>query len=248
MPELETHAVAASGLKNRRAIVLRHVAFEDLDALDSVLRARQFDIEYVDVPIDRDFHDRASAADLLLVLGGPIGVYQTREFPFISDEVDVVRERLASGRPVIGICLGAQIMAAALGSKVYAGTAGKEIGWKPLQLTPDGESSPLAVLGQGQHVLHWHGDTFDLPEGAVRLAGTDQYAQQAFAYGAHGLALQFHVEASRLGLERWYVGHIGELSDAGFDIAELRRAAEVHAGPANEALTTVIAAFLDGQK
>jgi GMP synthase (glutamine-hydrolysing) len=130
---------------------------------------------------------------------------------------------LARGRPVLGICLGSQIMARALGSRVYA-TGRKEIGWSPLVLAP--EPGCLAPLTPDVAVLHWHGDTFDLPAGAQHLASTAQTPNQAFAWARHGLALQFHLEATVRGLERWYVGHACEIaSTAGLSVDLLRRQA-----------------------
>jgi GMP synthase (glutamine-hydrolysing) len=131
--------------------------------------------------------------------------------------------------PTIGICLGAQLMAAALGARVYPGPQ-KEIGWSPVELTPAGAASCLAKL-QAQPVLHWHGDTFDLPEGAERLASTALYSNQAFALGTNVLALQFHPEVDARRFEQWLIGHSGELSATGIDLAQFR--AEVKQGGAS---------------
>lgn len=206
----------------KTAIALRHIAFEDLDGIAPLLTRAGYDVHYIDTPnASGNELKQARDADLLVVLGGPIGVYQTTDYPFLQPVIDLTEERLQHGKPTLGICLGAQIMARALGAKVYAGDAGKEIGWSPLTLTSEGHQSPLAALGQGDAVLHWHGDTFDLPQGAVRLASSALYPNQAFAYDKHGLALQFHIEVTADGLERWYVGHVGELS--GFSVPELRQ-------------------------
>ena len=120
--------------------------------------------------------DDLSAADLaecdvLVILGGPIGAYQDNLYPFLKDEIALIEKRLSSDRPVLGICLGAQLMGRALGAKVYS-NCGKEIGWAPLSLTEDGQDSCLGRLNPGTRVLHWHGDTFDLPLSATLLAST----------------------------------------------------------------------------
>ncbi|MDB5789067.1 glutamine amidotransferase [Caballeronia mineralivorans] len=227
----------------RSAVVLCHVGFEDLDALDAVVRNNGFDIRYIETPVERGFQKEALAADLLIVLGGPIGVYQDDQYPFLTDEIAVVRARLAAGMPVLGICLGAQIMATALGANVYPGANGKEIGWSALQLTPAGLDSPLKALADGP-VLHWHGDTFDLPKGAQLLASSARYERQAFSYGNHGLALQFHLEASASGLERWYVGHTGELSAETIDVNFLRAQSERCAPIANAVLGDIVQAYI----
>jgi GMP synthase (glutamine-hydrolysing) len=228
----------------RSAVVLCHVAFEDLDALDAVIRSNGFDIRYIETPVERGFQKEALAADLLIVLGGPIGVYQGDRYPFLTDEIAVVRTRLEADMPVLGICLGAQIMAAALGANVYPGTNGKEIGWSALQLTPAGFDSPLKALIDGQSVLNWHGDTFDLPKGAQLLASSARYEHQAFSYGNHGLALQFHLEASASGLERWYVGHTGELFAETIDVNFLRAQSERCAPIANAVLGDIVQAYV----
>ena len=144
-----------------RCCVLQQLAFEDLGTFAPVLLEAGWTIQACHVadglPDARDWRD----ADLCIVLGGPMGVHDGAAYPFLSRELELVRSRLGEGRPLLGICLGAQLMAQALGAAVYAGKA-KEIGWGGLQLTEAGAASPLAAL-RGAPVLHWHGDTFDLP-------------------------------------------------------------------------------------
>jgi GMP synthase (glutamine-hydrolysing) len=160
-------------------------------------------------------------ADLAVILGGPIGVYETERYPFLKAELQALAKRLAAGRPTLGICLGAQLIAAALGARVYPGGK-KEIGWSGIRLIGAGERSCLAALAS-QPVLHWHGDTFDLPQGAQLLASSAVYENQAFSLGNNVLALQFHAEADSRRIEQWLVGHTCELSAAGIDIAALRQ-------------------------
>lgn len=224
---------------------IRHVAFEDLDLLEPVLRERGFDVRVVDAPLGGADGLDPLADDLLVVLGGPIGVYDDADFPFLGVEIDLVRRRLDADRPTLGLCLGAQIMARALGARVYPNPNGKEIGWSALTLTDAGLASPLAGLGDNP-VLHWHGDTFDLPHGAVRLASTPVTANQAFAVGQRGLGLQFHVEASAAGLERWYVGHVAEISAVpGVAVASLRAAAQTQGRAMQTVGPAVFASWLD---
>jgi GMP synthase (glutamine-hydrolysing) len=171
---------------------------------------------------------------LLILLGGPIGVYETEAYPFLAGEIECVRRRLAAKRPMLGICLGAQLMAAAAGARVYPGAAGAEIGWKPIAYSGSGEAPAwfAPLLGQNDDqlpVFHWHGDTFDLPEGAEPLARSDLYENQAFHMNGNTLALQFHPEVTLLGLERWYVGHAAELSKRGIPVPGLRVAGLEHA-------------------
>ncbi|HUK61105.1 MAG TPA: glutamine amidotransferase [Stellaceae bacterium] len=229
----------------KRAVALRHVAFEDLDALAAALVASGYEFHYRDAAIDGLAARELAAADLLVVLGGPIGVYEEADYPFLAAETALIARRLAERRPVLGICLGAQLMAKALGAKIYP--AGfKEIGWAPIELTRAGKQSPLAAL-DGVPVLHWHGDTFDLPAGAELLAASPRTAHQAFAVGRHGLALQFHIETTAKGLERWYVGHTCEIAASdGVSIAELRAQSTRHAPGLVAAGERVLAAWLAG--
>lgn len=206
----------------RTAVVVQHLAFEDLGSFEPVLEAEGLKITCLQAGVD-DLPARIDEADLLVVLGGPIGVYETDVYPFIETELAALRQRLARRRPTLGICLGAQLMAQALGGRVYPGGR-KEIGWSELQLSEAGAASPLKAL-TGVPVLHWHGDTFDLPAGAVHLAASARYPNQAFAAGAHALALQFHPEADARRFERWLIGHAAELSAAGIDIPALRQEA-----------------------
>jgi GMP synthase (glutamine-hydrolysing) len=207
----------------RTAIALRHVAFEDLGLIEPLLASLGWTVRYCDATLD-DLSDPAlQEADLLAVLGGPIGIYETEVYPFVKDELKAIEKRLAAGKPTLGICLGAQAMAAVLGARVYFGGT-KEIGFGRVTLTDAGKASALAPLADGV-VLHWHGDTFDLPEGATRLVSNEIYPNQAFSCGADALALQFHLEADPFKIERWLVGHAVELAKAGIDIPALRKAA-----------------------
>jgi GMP synthase (glutamine-hydrolysing) len=215
-----------------RAVVLSHLAFEDLGSLESPLRNRGFDIEFVDVTTAHFPLPQVLSCDFLVVLGGPIGVYDQQDYPFLKDELVCIRERLEAHKPTLGVCLGAQLMAAALGAHVYPGQNGSEIGWAPLQAAKD--ANPTAwfspLLAPGLSVFHWHGDTFDLPAGVNHLAKTEKYDHQAFAIGNYALGLQFHPEVTATGLERWYVGHACELHHVGIAVAKLRSAAHDHAG------------------
>ncbi len=228
------------------AIALRHVAFEDLGTLGPLLERRGYAVSYRDAAVDDLAAPDIAACDLLVVLGGPIGAYEEEVYPFLAAEIALIERRLARGKPVLGICLGSQLMARALAARVYPGT-GKEIGWAPLALSEAGRASPLAPLGARAPVLHWHGDTFDLPAGATHLAASDRYRHQAFSWRRHGLALQFHIEVSAAGLERWYIGHACEIaSTPGLSVPVLRGESE-HWAPALAPLAArVIETWLDG--
>lgn len=227
-------------------LAIRHVAFEDLGSFAPVLRARGFRIAYRDAG-QHDFAKiDALDPDLVAVLGGPIGAYEDDVYPFLREELRIIEARLAAKKPVIGICLGAQLMARVLGARVYPGPW-KELGWGPLTLTPEGARSCVKHLApEKTRVLHWHGDTFDLPKGAVRLASNEVCVNQAFAAGPRALALQFHAEATRQGLERWLIGHTGELAAAGVGVTALREETAREAPTLAAQGPKCFAGFLDG--
>jgi GMP synthase (glutamine-hydrolysing) len=206
------------------ASVITHVAFEDLGSLSEVLLERGFAIRMHDACTADPHSFAALSPDLLVVMGGPIGAYETEAYPFLHAEIALLRRRLQARLPTLGICLGAQLMAAALGAAVYPGSNGKEIGWAPISAGREVTACPALaeLLAPGVNVLHWHGDTFDLPAGASHLAATPQYPNQAYALGASVLALQFHPEVQAAGLERWYVGHACELAGARIAVPQLR--------------------------
>lgn len=223
------------------AVAVRHVAFEDLGVLEPLLTDRGYRVQYLDSGVD----DLAPAvdADLLVVLGGPIGVGDAAQYPLVTAEIDVLRRRLDATRPTLGICLGAQLVAAALGAGVAS--AGRlEIGYAPVTLTEAGRESVLAPLS-GVPVLHWHGDQFDIPRGAASLATTPGFPHQAFAMGSHVLALQFHLETDHERIEQWLIGHAHELATAALDPRALRDDAR-RAGPRlAESARVVFGAWLD---
>lgn len=225
-------------------VALRHVAFEDAGILQDILAARGITLHYVDVGVDAIDAAALVNTDLLVVLGGPIGVYETDEYPFVLDEVAALRGRLERRRPTLGICLGAQMIAAALGARVAPGPA-KEIGYAPIDLTDEGKRSVLASFA-GVDVLHWHGDNLDLPPGAVRLASTQVCPNQAFTIGSHVLGLQFHIETKPQKLESWLIGHAAELSKAGISPTSLRAQAARTGEATIAAGKRVLEAWLDG--
>jgi GMP synthase (glutamine-hydrolysing) len=206
------------------ATVIRHLAFEDLGSLEPVLSQQGYSIQYLEAGMDDLPAIAPLSTDLLIVLGGPIGAYDEQDYPFLVDELRILKQRLAADLPTLGICLGAQLMARALGANVYPGGQ-KEIGWSPLTLSVAGQQSPLKHLTtQSTPVLHWHGDTFDLPIGAIHLAASDKYVNQAFSWGKNGLGLQFHPEVTKRGLERWFIGHAGEIgATPDVSVAQLRQ-------------------------
>jgi GMP synthase (glutamine-hydrolysing) len=225
----------------KNAVAIYHVAFEDAGTLGPVLEDRGVDLTYLQA--GRDDLIPALDADLVVVLGGPIGIYEIERYPFLKDELALIEKVVKQGTPVVGICLGAQALAAVLAARVYPGPQ-SELGWDQLTLTDEGKASPLGVL-EGLHILNWHGDTFDLPAGATRLASTTLTPNQAFSYGPNVLALQFHVELPERDMERWLIGHTLELAKNNVDLAQMRAETARYAPPTNAASRTLFNTWLN---
>jgi GMP synthase (glutamine-hydrolysing) len=207
---------------SRSVVALRHVHFEDLGTLGTVLGSRGATIRYVEAGRDAVDVDQMLEARLVVVLGGPISVYDEPRYPWLLRELHALEARLRHDLPTLGICLGAQLLARALGARVFAGPV-QEIGWEPLDLTSAGVGSALRTLGRAQSsMFHWHGDTFDLPQNAILLASSRNYEHQAFAWGRSTLAFQCHPELDWRGIESWLIGHASELLRNRIDIVRLR--------------------------
>lgn len=195
-----------------RVAVVRHVAFEDLGSLADLFASRGWSVTYIEAPVADWASFDPLEPELLVVLGGPIGVHEDDVYPFLKHEIAAVEKRLAADKPTLGICLGAQVIARALGARVYPNVE-KEIGWSPLIVTKAGLASPVRYLAaEHTFMFHWHGDTFDLPKDATLLAGTGVCPHQIFSWGKHTLAFQCHPEVVGNDLEKWFVGHTVEIA------------------------------------
>ena len=153
--------------------------------------------------------------DMLVMMGGYMSVYEEDRHPWLVGEKEFIRQAIRSGKAVLGVCLGAQLIASALGAEVRKNHC-KEIGWFPVTLTPEGETSALLDgWSKTFEAFHWHGDAFDLPESAVRLAESDACANQAFSYGDRTVALQFHVETTADSVMRLVTSCGDDLAESG---------------------------------
>lgn len=230
----------------KTAVAIRHLHFEDLGSFAAPIEAAGYNkVRYLDPGIDELRPQDVEAADLLVVLRGPVGAYEGHLYPILDEELGLLRGQLAKGAPMLGICLGAQLIARALGARVAPGSA-KEIGWAPIDLTNAGRDGPLRHL-ERVHVLHWHGDAFDLPPGAACLASTAFCCNQAFALGRTTLGFQFHPEADGRGFERWLVGHAVELAGVpDLSVTTLRADAQRVGATAGTAGRRCITEWLDG--
>ena len=228
-------------------LAIRHVAFEHLGTLEPVLKGRGYQIRYWDAGIDDVSIIRGSSPDLLVVLGGPIGAYEEVNYPFLKEELQIIDSQLKQQLPILGICLGCQLMARVLGTKVYPGSQ-KEIGWGPITLTEAGKRSCLVGIESVEgYVLHWHGDTFDLPEGATRLASTRIAQNQAFSWGRNALGLQFHLEVAPNEIERWLIGHACEIaSTEGLSQNQIRADTKLWGEQVSQVAPSCLSTWLDG--
>jgi GMP synthase (glutamine-hydrolysing) len=193
-------------------LVFQHDPFEDLGAFTEVLekqgaRCRVIHLYQGEMPAEEWERIRA-----LIILGGPMGVYDEEQFPFLRWEKRIIRAAIDEAVPLLGVCLGAQLIAATLGAPVYHGPV-KEIGWNPISITPHGQvDSLLGYLPENATVFQWHGDGFDLPSGAIRLASSVNYA------------LQFHLEVTPRMIERWIDVRSKDLAQAPYVSPEKIRA------------------------
>jgi GMP synthase-like glutamine amidotransferase len=161
-------------------------------------------------------------------MGGPWSLYEN--YPWLEPETKLIRRAVETDLPVLGICLGAQLIAAALGANVMP-CGSKEIGWYPLKLTAAGHEDPLlSCLSLNETVFQWHGDTFEIPEGAKLLASSPFCDHQAFRYGKSTYALQFHLEVTPFIIEEWLQvpENQAELSALGLTAAEISKGSEIH--------------------
>lgn len=176
-----------------RAHYFQHVPFEGLGSIEPWLDSNGYELTNTRFFESADLPD-PKAIDLLVVMGGPMSVNDDDKFPWLTLEKQFVREIIESGKPVLGICLGAQIIANAMGAKVFPNVA-KEIGWFPIHAVASSVDS-VFHFPSSEIVFHWHGETFDLPPGAIRMAQSEGCENQAFQLGERVIGLQFHLETT----------------------------------------------------
>jgi len=188
--------VVSDGRRQKLQIhALQHVPFEGLGHIENWIVDQGHHLTITHLYNGEEF-PRLDSFDGLVIMGGPMNIYEDDRYPWLKTERNLIRQAIDAGKSAIGICLGAQLLADALGAPVFAGKE-KEIGWLPITLTEDGKRSYLLDgLPHQATVLHWHGDTFDIPEGAVHLAESEGCPSQAFLYDNRILGLQFHLEST----------------------------------------------------
>jgi len=211
-PLREPPLCQALGEGLRRVLVVQHVAYEPLGTLDRMLRQRKIRIRYVNFAREPEARPCLEGYDALIVLGGPMNVGDQAHCPHLRTELALIDEGLRRGTPMLGICLGAQLLAHALGAPVGRNDH-KELGWHEVRLTDAGVRDPvLGRLRAAEPIFHWHGDTFAIPSGAEHLAESDLCPRQAFRFGDQVYGLQFHLEVDPHLVERWLRVHQQELA------------------------------------
>ena len=162
---------------------------------------------------DGEMPPAPDAFDLLVIMGGPMSIHEHRNFPWLPMEKEFLKMAIVARKPILGICLGAQLLADVLGGKVFQNPV-KEIGWFPVRMLD--RSAPFAAFPERLTVMHWHGDTFTIPEGARRTAESEACANQAFVFGDRVVGLQFHIELEKVGVEDLVHASLDEAGTAPF--------------------------------
>lgn len=184
-------------------LVIEHVPHERLGAFEPAFAAAGASLRPLRV-FEPGARWSLEGVDGVVSMGGPMSAYQQKQYPWIAKELTLLQQALKTDRPVLGVCLGAQMLAQALGAQVHAAPPAKEIGWYPLMREPGADGDPLmAAFGQTETVFQWHGDAFQTPKGAVRLASSPLCQEQGFRYGRIAYGLQFHLEVTEAMIRAW---------------------------------------------
>ncbi|HEX9296386.1 MAG TPA: gamma-glutamyl-gamma-aminobutyrate hydrolase family protein [Polyangiaceae bacterium] len=232
-------------MKAAHVLVVQHVAHETPGLVEPALRAKDIERRFVrPFAGDRVPEDAADAVGLV-VLGGPMGVYESERYPHLRDEMRLIERTLRAGCPVLGICLGSQLLAHVLGAAVTKGQR-KEVGWHRVTLGEAALSDPLFKTVESSFVaFHWHGDRFDLPKGATHLVGSELTQNQAFRYGSYAYGLLLHLELDAEMIAGMVQAFPADLEDTGQSPEGILEGAREHLGPLSERGSRVLAGWAD---
>jgi GMP synthase (glutamine-hydrolysing) len=187
----------------KKLLVCQHVPHEILGTLNPLLKRAVFRIRYTNFARHPDLQPRLDSYDGLVVLGGPMSAYETDRFPYLLTELRLIEQAMRRALPVLGICLGAQLISQTLGARVYPNHE-KEIGWYDVSPTAEASADRLFADFRGtEKIFQWHGDTFDIPRTACHLALSELCTNQAFRYSANVYGLQFHLEVDERMIHHW---------------------------------------------
>ena len=229
-----------------KTLILCHKSKQDAGAFEQMLCARGADID-VRLAYGKGVADvDPTHHDLVIFMGGPMGAYQSDLFPYLDDEVEFLKRRLDSKKPYLGICLGGQLLAKAMGAENCPGDSGKEIGWHEITVNEAGMKTPLRHLDKSKtRMMQWHGDTFTLPDDATLLASSDLYQNQAFMYES-ALGFQCHPEVTNVNIELWLALGQSELQQVGLNVPLLRQQTLENLDTLNKQRTLFFNEWLEG--
>ena len=208
--------------------VLQHTPSENLGTIEGVLRCHQVGFNYIETHIGKSVPAEMADKAGLIVMGGPMGVYEQAKYPFLRNEMHLIESALALGSPMLGVCLGSQLLAAVLGAEVKKGEK-KELGWHAVTVTDFAAHDPLFTGVRPEFwPFHWHGDVFSLPQQAVSLASSHQTPCQAFRYGKNAYGILFHLEVTEEQITQMLTDFVEELREAGGNANEIAQQAPQH--------------------
>ena len=187
---------------------IRHEPFEGLAAIHEWVASNDAEVRYTYTYLNQHFPEETDF-DLLIIMGGTASVCNAAEIPWVPEEMEFIKRAIDEGKKILGICLGAQLLAGVLGSRIYQGPA-KEIGWYSVEFNRE-ESKDLNFLPAEMQVFHWHGDTFDLPQGSIRLASSELTPNQGFIYNQQIWGIQFHMEMTEKAINKIIKGASDDL-------------------------------------
>lgn len=226
-------------------LILQHSAAEPAGNIETALRSRGLTPRYIRPFAGSPIPESAEGAAALVVMGGPMGVYEADKYPHLRDEMRLIEAALKAEVPVLGVCLGSQLLASVLGSTV-APAPRKEIGWFPVHLSAEAAADPIWSGGPASFVaLHWHGDAYDAPAGSVPLASSEITPCQGFRHGASAWGILFHIEATAETVVGMVRDFAEELSAEGIDPRVILLGAHDHLGTTKEIAARVFGLWAD---
>lgn len=227
---------------NKKVLAVRHVKIEHAGLIEDILKEKGIEIDYVDTAKGQTLKEPLENYSFAIVLGGYMGAYEESLYPFLSYEYKLMEEVLKRDIPLLGICLGSQMLAKVLGARVYKGEKGKEIGFFDVYKVSQVEL--FKDFPDKLKVFQWHGDTFDLPKGAHRVFEGDVYKNQGFIY-KNAIGLQFHIEVSSQMVEEWLSVYNDEVEKEGLDREKIIQDTKIYIPILKEKLESLLDSIIN---